>query len=91
VVVSPSAWDRLPAEVRDILEQEAKATQAFVHETATRLDAELIDQVREAGVLVNTPERGAFERASAAIYEEFASTVEGGSELVQRAVAAGSN
>ena len=91
VVVSPSAWDRLPAEVRDILEQEAKATQAFVHETATRLDAELIDQVREAGVLVNTPERAAFERASAAIYEEFASTVEGGSELVQRAVAAGSN
>ena len=91
VVVSPSAWDRLPADVRGILEQEAKATQAYVHETATRLDAELVDQIREAGVLVNTPERSAFERSSTAIYDEFARTVDGGSDLVQRAGAAGSN
>ncbi len=91
VVVSPSGWDRLPADVRGILEEEAKATQAFVHEVATRLDAELLDQIREAGVLVNTPERGAFERASAPIYDEFARTVEGGVDLVERAIAAGSN
>ena len=91
VVVSPTGWGRLPADVRTILEEEAKATQAFVHETATRLDAELLDRVREAGVLVNTPERSAFERSSAPIYDEFARTVEGGSDLVQRAVAAGSN
>ena len=91
VVVSPSAWNRLPAEVRGILEEEAKATQAFVHEAATRLDTELLDQIREAGVLVNTPERGAFERSSAPIYDEFARTVEGGSDLVERAIAAGSN
>ena len=91
VVVSPSGWDRLPADVRGILEEEAKATQAFVHETATRLDAELLDLVRGAGVLVNTPERSAFERSSAAIYDEFARTVEGGGDLVERAIAAGSN
>ena len=91
VVVSPTNWDRLPADVRRILEEEAKATQAFVHETATRLDAELLDRVRAAGVLVNTPERSAFERSSAAIYDEFARTVEGGGDLVERAVTAGSN
>ncbi len=91
VVVSPSAWDRLPADVRAILEEEARSTQAFVHETATRLDSELLAQMRDAGVQVNTPERGAFERSSTAIYDEFAQTVEGGSDLVRRAVAAGSN
>ena len=91
VVVSPSRWDRLPATVRAILEEEAKATQAFVHETATRLDAELLDQIREAGVLVNSPDRSAFERSSAPIYDEFARTVEGGGDLVERAIAAGSN
>jgi TRAP-type C4-dicarboxylate transport system substrate-binding protein len=91
VVVSPSRWDRLPATVRAILEEEAKATQAFVHETATRLDAELLDQIREAGVLVNSPDRSAFERSSAPIYDEFARTVEGGGDLVERAIATGSN
>ena len=91
VVVSPSAWDRLPADVRRILEEEAKATQEFVHEAAARLDTELLDQIREAGVLVNTPERGAFERSSAPIYDEFARTVEGGGDLVERAIAAGSD
>lgn len=91
VVVSPSGWDRLPAEVRGILEEEAKATQTFVHEVAARLDTELLDQIHEVGVLVNTPERGAFERSSAPIYDEFARTVEGGGDLVERAIAAGSN
>jgi tripartite ATP-independent transporter DctP family solute receptor len=91
VVVSPTAWDRLPADVRGILEEEAKATREFVHETAARLDTELLDRIREVGVLVNTPERGAFERSSAPIYDEFAGTVEGGGDLIERARTAGSN
>ena len=69
VVVSPARWDAMPDEIRTILEEEARATQAFVYETATRLDAELLEQVLEAGVRVNEPDRQPFLDASAALYE----------------------
>ena len=91
VVVSPARWDGFPPEVRAILEAEARATQAYVYETAMRLDSDLLDQVREAGVTVNAPDRQPFLDASVALYEEFGSTVDGGSALVERAAAAGSN
>jgi len=89
LVVSPSRWSALPDDVRQILEEEARATQAFVHETAARLDEELLERIREAGVAVNTPDRAAFVEASRAIYGEYGETVPGGAELVERAVAAG--
>ena len=90
VVVSPSWWDSLPDEVRSVLAEEAKATQAFVHETAARLDAELLGRIREAGVAVNTPDHALFVAASRAVYDEFAQAVPGGAALVDRAMAAGS-
>ena len=91
VVVSPSRWAALPNDVRSVLSEEARATQAFVHQTAARLDEELLERIREAGVAVNTPDRQAFVRASRAIYEEFGEAVPGGAALVERATAAGSN
>lgn len=90
LVVSPGRWDALPPEIRAILEEEARATQSYVYATAARLDAELLDQVREAGVRVNEPDRQLFLDASAPLYEEFGSTVEGGAALVERAAGAGS-
>lgn len=90
VVVSPSWWASLPDEVRTVLSEEAEATQAFVHATAARLDAELLEEIRESGVAVNTPARAAFVAASRAMYDEFANTVSGGADLVDRASSAGS-
>lgn len=90
VVTAPAWWDALPPEVRDVLTAEAQATQAFVHETADRLDSELLDRIRENGVAVNEPDRVPFLEASAELYVEYASTVDGGDSLVDRATAAGS-
>jgi tripartite ATP-independent transporter DctP family solute receptor len=90
VVVSPARWDGLPEDVRAILEEEARAAQAFVHETAARLDEELLERIRTEGVQVNAPEREAFLRASRSMYEEYATAVEGGASLLERAEAAGS-
>jgi tripartite ATP-independent transporter DctP family solute receptor len=89
VVVSPSRWDGLPPDVRGILEEEARAAQAFVHETAARLDAELLERIREAGVAVNEPAPAPFLAASGSMYDEYASTVEGGAALLERARGAG--
>lgn len=90
VITSPTMWDALPDDVRMILEDEARATQAFVHETADRLDSELVDLIRASGVEVNAPEREAFYDASSALYDEFGQVVSGGPELLARAAAAGS-
>ena len=90
VVVSPSRWDGLPLDVRAILEEEVRATQAFVYETAARLDADLLEQIRAEGVAVNEPDRGPFLDASGAMYDEYSSTVEGGADLLERARGAGS-
>jgi tripartite ATP-independent transporter DctP family solute receptor len=89
VVVSPSGWDGLPPEVRAILEEEARAAQTFVHETAARLDSDLLDLIRAEGVSVNIPDRGPFLEASRSMYQEYATSVEGGGGLLQRAESAG--
>jgi len=89
VVVSPSRWDGLPPEIRMILEEEARAAQAFVYETAARLDSELLEQIRAEGVAVNVPDRGPFLEASRSMYEEYATNVDGGGALLQRAESAG--
>lgn len=90
LVVSPERWEGLPMEIRSILEEEARASQEFVHATAARLDSELLDQIRAAGVAVNEPERDAFLAASRSMYDEYATAVEGGEDRVSRATAAGS-
>ena len=51
----------------------------------------VLDQVREAGMRVNEPDRQPFLDASVALYEEFGASVDGGASLVDRASAAGSN
>jgi tripartite ATP-independent transporter DctP family solute receptor len=91
VVVSPGRFAALPEDVRTILEEEARAARAFVHETAARLDRELLTAIEEAGVLVNEPAQAAFPAASRGIYEEFGQVVPGGDALVARTLAAGSN
>jgi len=90
VVTAASRWNALPEAIRAVLREEARATQAFVHQTAARLDSELLDQIRATGVEVNEPDRDAFLQASSAMYEEYAQAVAGGTDLIDRASAAGS-
>jgi tripartite ATP-independent transporter DctP family solute receptor len=90
VVVSPSRWDGLPEDVRAILEEEVRATQAYVHETAARLDDELLEEMRGTGIAVNAPDPAPFLAASRSVYEEYGQSVPGGEALVSRATAAGS-
>jgi len=90
VVVSPQRFDALPEDVRTILAEEARAAQAFVYETAARLDSELLGEIRAAGVAVNDLDPAAFLAASQDVYEEYGASVPGGQALLDRAAAAGS-
>jgi tripartite ATP-independent transporter DctP family solute receptor len=82
-------WERLPADVRAGLEKAAKDTQKYVYATAARLDGELLDKLKAAGMQVNAVDKDAFIKASAAIYAEFGKEVPGGKDAVDKAVALG--
>jgi len=81
-----ASWDRLPEDLRTGIEEIALETQAFVYETANRMDSEFLVALSEAGVEVNTPDQEAFQNASREIYEDFSSTVEGAGDLVRKSM-----
>jgi tripartite ATP-independent transporter DctP family solute receptor len=89
VTVGAKKWAALPADVRKILEDTAKETQAFVYERAAKDDEDLLAKIKAAGVQVNTPNKDAFIAASKPVYEEFAREVPGSKEVIDRAIALG--
>ncbi|MEM8686029.1 MAG: TRAP transporter substrate-binding protein [Pseudomonadota bacterium] len=92
VLVSDKHYAKLPEDVRAGLEKCGKDTQDFVYEQAAKLETELLDVIKKAGVAVNTADNAAFIAASKPIYDEFSSSVSGGAELVKKvqSLAAGS-
>jgi tripartite ATP-independent transporter DctP family solute receptor len=89
LVVGTRKWAALPPDVRKILEDTAKETQAFVYEKAARDDEELLAKMKAAGIQVNNADKDAFIAASKGIYEEFAKEVPGAKEVIDRAIALG--
>jgi TRAP-type C4-dicarboxylate transport system substrate-binding protein len=83
-VVSDKHYAKLPGDVRAALEKCGAETQDFVYKHAAKLETELLDVIKAAGVAVNNADNDAFIAASKPIYDEFASTVPGGSELIKK-------
>ena len=84
VLVSEKHYSKLPEDVRAGLEKCAADTQNFVYEHAAKLETELLDVIKGAGVEVNSADNAAFIAASKPVYDEFASSVEGGSDLIKK-------
>lgn len=82
VLTSQKHYAKLSQDVRDALEACAGSTQGFVYERAAELEVELLKVIKDAGVAVNDADKDAFIEASKPIYEEFASSVDGGQELI---------
>lgn len=89
VTVGSKKWASLPADVRKVLEDTAKETQAFVYQKAAKDDEELLGKIKAAGVAVNMPNKDAFIAASRPVYEAFAAEVAGSKEVIDRAIALG--
>ncbi|HEY2862545.1 MAG TPA: TRAP transporter substrate-binding protein [Casimicrobiaceae bacterium] len=89
LTVGMRRWDGLPADVRKILEDTAKETQAYVYAEAKKADDELEAKFVAAGVKVNQADKDAFIAASKPIYEEFGKEVPGSSALIDQAIALG--
>jgi len=89
VTVGAKKWAALPDDVRTVLEETAKEVQAYVYEQAARLENDLLEKIKAAGVAVNEADKQAFIEASEPIYREFSESVPGGGELIERALALG--
>jgi len=86
VTAGVNRWNRLPVDIREVLVETAREVQDFVYRTAERMDDELLDVIRDAGVAINEPDYASFEAASRTIYAEFAASVTGGSEMLELAL-----
>lgn len=82
-----ASWSRLPEEVRTVLEEVAIEVEDYALEQGQRLDEEVLELMREAGMEVNEVDFDAFVDASQPIYDKFSNDVESGQELLD-AVAA---
>lgn len=89
VAVGARRWATLPPDVRKILEDTAKETQAFVYAQAKKDDDELQAKFVAAGVKVNQADKDAFIAASKPIYQEFGQEVPGSTALIEQAIALG--
>ena len=79
----------LPADVQAILSQAAKDTQAYVYAQAVKLDNDLLEKIKAAGVKVNEADKDAFIAASKPVYDDFAKEVPAGGKLVSTAIGLG--
>ncbi len=78
-------WEKLPADVREILEATARNVQGWMYATGTMDEMALRDKLAES-MDVNVADRAAFVEASKPIYEEFAKEVATGKEMIDLAL-----
>ena len=91
VTVGANRWAKLPDDVRTTLEETAKETQAYVYEQAARLETELLEKIKAAGVEVNEADKDAFIEASGTIYDEFSKEVPAAGKMIEQAKALGTS
>lgn len=84
-LVAGRSWAAMDPEVQAILQETAVEMQDRVYEIAAELESDLLGRLEAEGMAVNEVDREAFVAASAPIYEEFGSEVEGGADLIEQA------
>lgn len=89
ILSSQKGFEGQSADVQAALTDCAADTQTFTYETAAKMETELLDVIKSAGVEVNEADKDAFIAASGAIYKAFAEQVEGGQELIDAVLALG--
>jgi len=84
VLVSDTHFAKLPEDIQLTLTNVAADTQGFVYGTAAKLETELLENLKNGGITVNTADKAAFIAASKPIYDEFSTSVDGGKELIEK-------
>ena len=84
-IVNKTFWEALPNDVRAILEQAMIETTAYFNETASKDDADSLEQIRKSGkievIALTSAERDLLKSAVQPVYKEMESRV--GLQLIQ--------
>ena len=89
LTVGSRKWEKLPADIRQTLEDTARATQTYVYETARKQEGELLARLKQSGIQVNEVDKSAFVAASKATYQAFGKEVAGAQALIDKAITLG--
>jgi TRAP-type transport system periplasmic protein len=82
LIVSEDFWKKQPKDVQDTLARIAQATGDFARSEGDRLDRELQSKLAPP-MKSNEPDKEAFIKASAGVYDEFGKQVSGGADLIK--------
>jgi tripartite ATP-independent transporter DctP family solute receptor len=85
LTVGTKHWETLPADIRKVLEDTAKETQAFVYQAAAHDEEDLLGKLKQAGMQVNEVDKDAFVAASKSIYDDFSKEVSGAKGAIDKA------
>lgn len=69
--VSGRAWNRIPEDVREVLQEVALEMEPIALQYGAEMDKDLLEKLKEKGMEVNQIDQEAFVAASQPIYEEF--------------------
>ncbi len=91
ILMSKQSWDKLTPEQQDALMAAGQKAEDFFFDAAKGLDAKLVETFQKAGVEVvamNGEQHAAWlEIAKQTSYKNFSENVEGGAELIEKALA----
>jgi tripartite ATP-independent transporter DctP family solute receptor len=87
LVMGLDRWNRLPEDIRTVIEETAREIQDFAYAEAERMEAELLRGLEESDIQINQASRARFLDASRPIYDEFDQTVAGGADMIDTAEA----
>ena len=76
-------WNKIPADVRKILEDTVEEIRPWVYETVGAADEKLVGSLESKGMSVNKVDFKAFVDASAPIYKKFDEEVPGGAKMIK--------
>jgi tripartite ATP-independent transporter DctP family solute receptor len=82
LVVSEDFWKKLPKDVQATIAKIAWATGDFARSEGERMDKELQSKLAPP-MIVNTPNKEAFIKASGEVYEDFGKQIPGGAQLIK--------
>jgi len=82
LIVSEEFWKKQPKDIQDTISRIARETGDFARSEGERLDRELQSKLAPP-MRSNDPDKEAFIKASAAVYDEFGKQISGGAELIK--------
>jgi len=82
LIVSEEFWKKQPKDVQDTITRIARETGDFARSEGERLDRELQSKLAPP-MRSNEPDKEAFIKASAAVYDEFGKQISGGADLIK--------